>query len=50
MLQSCVGLELAAGAGVTVTENRPTLEPVAAVGSDVALVRVDTMKRPMVVG
>lgn len=32
------------------TENRPTLEPVAAVGSDVALVRVDTMKRPMVVG
>lgn len=32
------------------TENRPTLEPVAAVGSDVALVLVDTVKRPIVVG
>lgn len=42
----CV-LEPAAGAGVTVTEKRPTLEPV--LGPAVALVFVDTWKRPIVV-
>lgn len=47
ILEPCGGLQLSA-AGVTVTEKRPTFEP--AVGSDVALLLLDTWKRPMVVG
>lgn len=39
--------EPVAGAGVTVTEKRPTLE--SEVGPDVALVLLDTWKRPIVV-